>query len=309
MANITSWFWEFGDGTVSNEQNPVHIYTMAGAYVVTLTVTDSLGRSSSTTMVAYIYDFEYDESVPNSSITNKCYRLPVKGNEGFGVSEFTDSLNQGSDWIWPPAMIQIGKAYDSNNREIALVLDAKTQREYQINDTDVWREREGTYEGNIIKSEIRQRAVSANEGEHIAIRHIEHHEYFKSYDRPRFQNQPGYDSEGMPIGFKIDNLMFINEDPYNVKSVAKTLPIHGDLVFQEKIEARNLQLSTVMYGAPFYLTGIVPYYETIDKQASPSLRIMTENNQEYDLTAQPYFHVTRGYNPILNLATGGDANG
>lgn len=308
MANIVSWFWEFGDGTVSNEQNPVHVYTMAGAYVVRLTVEDSLGRSNTSSQTVYVYDFEYDESLPNASITNKCYRLPVRGNEGFGVSEFTDNLVPGEEWIWPPAMLQIGKAYDENNREIALVLDAKTQREYQINDRDVWRDRKGTYEGTEIKSEIRQKAEHANEGEHIAIRHIEHHLYFASFDRPRFQNQAGYDSAGLPIGFHVDNVMFVNEDPYNAKSVSKNVPLDGDIVFLEKIEARNLQLSTVMYGAPFYLHGIVPYYETIDKQASPALRVMTENNQEYDLTAMPYFHVTRGYNPILNLATGEDAS-
>ena len=35
---ITSWLWEFGDGTTSFEQNPVHIYSEEGQYLVSLTI-------------------------------------------------------------------------------------------------------------------------------------------------------------------------------------------------------------------------------------------------------------------------------
>ncbi|XRP97439.1 S-layer protein [Methanocaldococcus sp. 16A] len=46
-GNITSWHWDFGDGTTSNVQNPTHKYTRPGRYVVTLTVTDNDGYNSS----------------------------------------------------------------------------------------------------------------------------------------------------------------------------------------------------------------------------------------------------------------------
>ena len=38
------YYWNFGDGTTSNEQNPTHTYTKEGKYAVTLKVTDSEGR-------------------------------------------------------------------------------------------------------------------------------------------------------------------------------------------------------------------------------------------------------------------------
>ncbi|TAJ45464.1 PKD domain-containing protein [Methanofollis fontis] len=38
VAEITSWFWEFGDGSTSEEQNPVYVYTANGTYDVTLTI-------------------------------------------------------------------------------------------------------------------------------------------------------------------------------------------------------------------------------------------------------------------------------
>jgi PKD repeat protein len=40
-----SWYWDFGDGTFSNKKNPLHIYTKANNYTITLTVTDSNGTS------------------------------------------------------------------------------------------------------------------------------------------------------------------------------------------------------------------------------------------------------------------------
>ncbi len=36
---VTSWFWEFGDGTTSSEQSPEHTYAEQGRYSVALTVT------------------------------------------------------------------------------------------------------------------------------------------------------------------------------------------------------------------------------------------------------------------------------
>lgn len=41
--NVTSWFWDFGDGNTSTQQFPTHTYPNQGIYTVTLTVTTSGG--------------------------------------------------------------------------------------------------------------------------------------------------------------------------------------------------------------------------------------------------------------------------
>ncbi len=41
-----SWSWDFGDGTTSGEQNPVHVYAEAGTYTVTLTATNPAGSDT-----------------------------------------------------------------------------------------------------------------------------------------------------------------------------------------------------------------------------------------------------------------------
>ncbi|NOR74645.1 MAG: PKD domain-containing protein, partial [Draconibacterium sp.] len=43
--SATNWLWDFGDGTTSTEQNPVHVYEGAGYYSVTLTATDGSGNT------------------------------------------------------------------------------------------------------------------------------------------------------------------------------------------------------------------------------------------------------------------------
>lgn len=40
----TSWLWNFGDGTTSGQQNPVHTYTANGSYSVSLTATNGNGN-------------------------------------------------------------------------------------------------------------------------------------------------------------------------------------------------------------------------------------------------------------------------
>jgi PKD repeat protein len=43
-VNPASWSWDFGDNTTSTEQHPVHTYTTAGTYTVTLTVANDYGN-------------------------------------------------------------------------------------------------------------------------------------------------------------------------------------------------------------------------------------------------------------------------
>jgi PKD repeat protein len=53
LTGITSWAWNFGDGTTSSLQNPTHIYATAGLFTVTLTVYN-VTESKSITKTNYI---------------------------------------------------------------------------------------------------------------------------------------------------------------------------------------------------------------------------------------------------------------
>ena len=70
---ITSWNWNFGDGTTDTIQNPVHIYNLPGTFPVTLIVTDSLGCKDTlsqnvSTLPGPVSDFSYLSACVSSQI-------------------------------------------------------------------------------------------------------------------------------------------------------------------------------------------------------------------------------------------------
>ena len=54
-GSITSWFWQFGDGTTSTDQNPTHDYAASGNYDVTLTVVTNNGCSNTVSKELTVY--------------------------------------------------------------------------------------------------------------------------------------------------------------------------------------------------------------------------------------------------------------
>ena len=44
-GSISSYHWDFGEGSISTKKNPQHTFTEYGTYTVELTVTDNLGKS------------------------------------------------------------------------------------------------------------------------------------------------------------------------------------------------------------------------------------------------------------------------
>lgn len=45
VGQIKLWKWDFGDGTTSSEQNPIHQYKEAGKYIVVLNIEGPKGNS------------------------------------------------------------------------------------------------------------------------------------------------------------------------------------------------------------------------------------------------------------------------
>ena len=45
IGTVTSWHWDFGDGTSSTEQNPTHSYKAPNNYIVTLDIQGPAGKA------------------------------------------------------------------------------------------------------------------------------------------------------------------------------------------------------------------------------------------------------------------------
>lgn len=65
--DASTYFWDFGDGTTSFEENPVHTFPYAGAWNVTLTVTNECGSDISDAPVSIQVDVD-DQSLNTYNI-------------------------------------------------------------------------------------------------------------------------------------------------------------------------------------------------------------------------------------------------
>lgn len=72
---ITSWYWTFGDGTSSTQQNPSHLYISPGTYSVTLTVSTSDGCTNNSVTAPFIIN-AYSYPVAAFSINSTTLSIP-----------------------------------------------------------------------------------------------------------------------------------------------------------------------------------------------------------------------------------------
>jgi len=99
---VLEWFWEFGDGNTSTDENPVYTYATAGQYTVRLTARfehpltgERFERSK--TRERYI-------TITNPTAPQASFRLDKSCAETNDVIQFTDTSRAGSrpitGWLW-----------------------------------------------------------------------------------------------------------------------------------------------------------------------------------------------------------------
>ncbi len=92
QSNVTSWYWDFGDGSSSTQQNPIHTYSDTGYYMVCLTVNNC--------------NSAYCENVYVSDGSNDCYAYfgwnTVSNPNGLAGFQFTNYSYSGQNatYLW-----------------------------------------------------------------------------------------------------------------------------------------------------------------------------------------------------------------
>jgi gliding motility-associated-like protein len=74
FGSLVSWSWSFGDGNVSQQQNPSHYYPVAGTYNVLLVVTSSSGCVDSINKSFNVFPLP----VANFNYLNGCQNIPIQ---------------------------------------------------------------------------------------------------------------------------------------------------------------------------------------------------------------------------------------
>ncbi len=86
-----SYFWIFGDGSTSTQQNPVHTYSSSGSFDVSLIITDAGGCKDTIRKVGYIQTINAAANYIPPPTTSGCAPL---------TAQFTDATSGSIAWLW-----------------------------------------------------------------------------------------------------------------------------------------------------------------------------------------------------------------
>jgi PKD repeat protein len=90
IGNITTWSWNFGDGTTSTAKNAAKTYTNPGSYTVGLTVTGPAGSNTATRTI----------SVATAAPVANFTATPVSGTAPLAVTFTNGSTGNVSGYAW-----------------------------------------------------------------------------------------------------------------------------------------------------------------------------------------------------------------
>lgn len=114
----TQWFWSFGDGAVSTEANPTHIFDTPGSYTVSLTVSEADGCAAVATTLIEVIDLSLTGSkeITTPAPVILLYPNPSSGRvqlvwQGFGENptqvQLIDVLGR---IVWTKAISRLGSS-------------------------------------------------------------------------------------------------------------------------------------------------------------------------------------------------------
>lgn len=86
-ASVASYAWNFGDGNVSTNATPLHVYSAPGRYKISLTITDD--SSHTATSECFIYVYNHDSSAV----------LGPKNGNSIAATQHVQNINWGFFWL------------------------------------------------------------------------------------------------------------------------------------------------------------------------------------------------------------------
>jgi len=96
-TNSTNYSWDFGDGNMSSDENPVHTYAAEGEYTITLTAMDDMGGSDMKSEIVVISSATFTAAAL-SSATGKSWKLDGAASyfvgSGIGLGDFWPGIDE-----------------------------------------------------------------------------------------------------------------------------------------------------------------------------------------------------------------------
>ena len=103
-GNISSYFWNFGDGDTSLRKNPIYCYSTSGNYNITLTAVSDSGCSSTLTKVNIVNVFSHPNaaftfSPQPATILNPTIQFTNQSTDAYGIVYYNWTFGDATDSI------------------------------------------------------------------------------------------------------------------------------------------------------------------------------------------------------------------
>ncbi len=141
-GTIIRYFWDFGDGTTSSEQNPTHHFQNPGIYTVVFSITDNDHQTRSTTLLISVEE-TIQEFVPASFvpwIVKTIGRIQLNNHdlsESNGIYDIMINRAESTQAIIEQALddintFQLPETYQELKQEVRACLESFKQYVYHI---------------------------------------------------------------------------------------------------------------------------------------------------------------------------------
>lgn len=213
--NATSLNWNFGEGNLSTERNPVHTYSKAGNYTIKL---NAIGANGTSSKFAKVVVMQKISVLPVANFTSNV----TSGNVPLSV-QFTDLSENATEWYW-----DFG---DGNNSD-------------QQNPTHTYAV-PGVYTVNLTVSNV------IGTDSKLATITVSSESVFLSFNPQKVDVLPGYSQDiqiimdEVPEGLSGFNITFSVSDPEIAEITAVSFPGWGQLPKNSTLPSSSVWIKTV----------------------------------------------------------------
>jgi PKD repeat protein len=147
-GKVSSWNWDFGDGSTSTDQNPTHTYVAEGSYTVTLIATGPGGSNKANsakpiTVSASLTSPSYNGGIPLTTAQNGTVSggLWYDSYPGFSTSaQKTFTLPDYTKIKWARLYVTVYDGHMENNYRgnVSIDIDANGDSKYELQKTETF---------------------------------------------------------------------------------------------------------------------------------------------------------------------------
>lgn len=297
-----NYLWHFGDGQTSTDQNPYHIYRMAGEYEVLRERIHEDGTIDHNYFIIYVYEWDLTGFGMHVTYSDKCIRCAVGSFQGVGMVGWG-----GSHWLWPEAYVGTCNGHDKDNETISLVMDTFTGKHFRIGIKEQWLDRldnlstyfRGGYE---IPTWFKLKEYTPAGGEYQFGEHIETYTYMRPYLQ-EYLNKEGYNKEGFREEFNV-SLKIFKDGAIDYDNKIDKVPLKGNYIYRKKISANRLQEMVETTTSAYRCIGVQQKMGDLDKKPGPLLNTKSETNWQREFRGHVFWISRDSTMPILNRASG-----